>query len=93
MIKSAHFYMANLGADVVRCINAADEQDLTRYTASLDRAKHTLSFVADTSPHAYQEGQSMLTALDLAHSPVERNALREQITLFSQSLLPMIMRG
>lgn len=69
MKKDARFYFANLGADVARCVAAADVVDTRRYEESLDRAYRTLSFLrAAERPEAYEEGLLLLCGLERARS-------------------------
>lgn len=67
MNKDARFYFANLGADVARCIRAADEGNEKRYEESLDRARMTLSHLRSARrPEAYEEGLLLLRAFEYA---------------------------
>lgn len=65
MKLDARFYFANLGADVARCIAAAEIDDETRYQDSLDRAYHTLTYLRTANrPEAYEEGMLLLRGLE-----------------------------
>lgn len=67
MKMDARFYFANLGADVARCVAAAEGSDLARYEDSLDRAYQTLFYLRDTRrPEAYEEGLLLLRGLEHA---------------------------
>ena len=65
--NGARFYFANLGADVARCISAAQRGDMERYYDSLERAYTTLEYVRkEHRPEAYEEGLLMSRALEYA---------------------------
>lgn len=65
--KNARFYFANLGADVMRCVVAAQKEDEKRYGDSLTRAQKTLSYLRKAGrPEAYEEGLLLLRALSYA---------------------------
>lgn len=69
MNKDARFYFANLGADVARCIKAAQIGNEKRYDESLNRARMTLRRLRDTQrPEAYEEGLLLLRGLSLARA-------------------------
>ena len=79
MKKSAQFYFANLGADVVRCVVAAEAGDEGRYESSLERARRTLAHLHDTRRlEAYEEGVRMIQALEYARA-VEEAILRMEM--------------
>ena len=67
MKKDARFYFANLGADVARCVQAAQNTDTKRYDDALNRARRTLGFLREASrPEAYEEGLLLLRGLEYA---------------------------
>ena len=67
MKKDARFYFANLGADVARCVSAAQMNDETRYQDSLARSYRTLSYLRTAQrPEAYEEGMLLLRGLQEA---------------------------
>lgn len=67
--KNAQFYFANLGADVMRCVVAAQAGDEKKYEDSLTRAQKTLSFLRATGRlEAYEEGLLLLRALFYARA-------------------------
>ena len=69
MTRDATFYFANLGADVSRCVSAAQQGNETRYQDSLARAERTLAELQKTNrPEAYEEGLLMLRGLELARA-------------------------
>jgi len=79
------FYFANLGADVSRCVNAAQEGNEGRYQESLERAHRTLAYIRSANrPEAYEEALLMLRGLDLARSTPE------SLTSFQSSLASLI---
>lgn len=62
--KNARFYFANLGADMMRCVVAAQAGDEKKYEDSLVRAHKTLTHLRATGrPEAYEEGLLLLRAL------------------------------
>lgn len=84
MNKDARFYFANLGADVARCISAAEKGNMERYEDSLERAHATLEYLRSAHrPEAYEEGLLLLRALEYARAD---NALPE----FNESLNELI---
>lgn len=55
MKMDARFYFANLGADVARCVAAAQKGNEQRYKDSLDRGYRTLDFLRRAQrPEAYE---------------------------------------
>lgn len=69
------FYFANLGADVIRCANAARDNNENRYRDSLVRAHKTLKQLQNTdSRAAYEEGVLMIRGLELARATPEELA-------------------
>jgi len=77
---NAEFYFANLGADVARCITAAEENNIERYTSSLARAHKTLrSLRAAHRPEAYEEGLLLVRALEYARREGRLEAFRIQL--------------
>lgn len=67
--RDAVFYFANLGADVSRCVSAAQQRDEARYQDSLSRAYRTLDAFHQTNrPEAYEEGLLLLRGLALARA-------------------------
>ncbi len=67
MKKDAAFYFANLGADISRCITAAQQHDRESFKDSIDSAYRTLAYITDR-PEAYEEGLLMLRGLELARA-------------------------
>ena len=65
MTRATGFYFANLGADVERCLRAADDGDEKRYADSLSRAYRTLNYLR-SRPEAYEEGLLLLRGLAFA---------------------------
>ena len=65
MKRDAAFYFANLGADISRCVSAAQVNDNESYDDSIDAAYHTLAHITDR-PEAYEEGLLLLRALEYA---------------------------
>lgn len=92
MTRDAAFYFANLGADVSRCITAAQERNGTRYADSLSRAYRTLGELRKTArPEAYEEGLLMLRGLALARTSPEalisfQSSLNSLIATFATRL-------
>ena len=81
MNKSAQFYFANLGADVVRCATAAEAGDESRYQSSLKRAMRTLEHLrAAKRPEAYEEGVRMMQALEYARSSGDLNKFKRGVS-------------
>lgn len=67
MEHNAQFYFANLGADIARCISAAEQKKDERYASSLRRAYKTLRLLRTAGrPEAYEEGLLLLRALEYA---------------------------
>lgn len=67
--KSVNFYFANLGADVIRCIKAAKDNNNLRYESSLARAYQTLQYIRKTKHYtSYEEGLLLLRGLVLARA-------------------------
>jgi len=67
MKRDAHFYFANLGADIGRCAAAAIDNNAGRYKSSLTRAQKTLGYLRHAGrPQAYEEGLLLLRALEYA---------------------------
>lgn len=86
---TARFYFANLGADVMRCVLAAEHNDQSNYDSSLDRAHKTLAYIHDAGrPEAYEEGLLLLRALEYARASNElgsfRGNLNRLISSFTQ---------
>ncbi len=93
MKQDAIFYFANLGADVIRCVNAVRDNNENRYCDSLARAHHTLEQLQNTNSYAaYKEGVLMIRGLELARAtPKElasfRLALNSLMCTFSARLI------
>jgi len=78
--RSAQFYFANLCADVMRCIVAAEAGDGERYRSSLERARITLAGLHDTRRfEAYEEGLLLLRALEHAREGNTLGVFRRQV--------------
>ena len=89
MNKSAQFYFANLGADVVRCVVAAEAEDEGRYESSLERARRTLAHLHDTRRlEAYEEGVRMIQALEYARSCGDLHKFKQEV---SSVVAPFVM--
>jgi len=87
--KNAQFYFANLGADVMRCISAAQNKDDKKYDDSLARAGKTLSLLHKTGrSEAYEEGILMIRALEYAKN---RGTLNEFLLNINKTISPMVM--
>ncbi len=75
MKRAAVFYFVNLGADVMRCVNATKNNNEDRYRDSLARAHRTLEQLRNTGRHeAYEEGLLMIRGLELARATPEELA-------------------
>ncbi|OGG62169.1 hypothetical protein A3C21_04200 [Candidatus Kaiserbacteria bacterium RIFCSPHIGHO2_02_FULL_59_21] len=75
--KNARFYFANLGADVLRCIVAAEAGDRARYESSIGRAQKTLEALRTANrPEAYEEGLLLLRAVEYARADGTLEKLR-----------------
>lgn len=90
--KDAKFYFANLGADVARCIAAAQNDDDERYKTSLTRARSTLQHLRKLHAYtAYEEGLLLLRGLSFAKARGKlkqlSNMLNTMITQISGSML------
>ncbi|MEK7140021.1 MAG: hypothetical protein AAB805_01745 [Patescibacteria group bacterium] len=82
--RNAQFYFGNLGADVMRCVLAAQAGDEKKYDDSLARAQKTLAHLRTTQrPEAYEEGLLLLRALFYARND-------GMLDVFSQRLNNMI---
>jgi len=80
MKKDAKFYFANLCADALRCVAAAERDDEKRYISSLSRARRTLRFLRHSNrPEAYEEGQLLISGLKIAHAG-------DRLEIYSQQL-------
>ena len=78
MKRDAHFYVANLGADVARCINALEKNSNARYEQSLARARKTLRHMRHLDrPEAYEEGLLLVAGLRIAKSDGTVAALKK----------------
>ena len=88
---NAQFYFANLGADVARCISAAERGDEKRYQDSLERAYETLALVrAAHRPEAYEEGQLMLRGLEYARADNKLSEFSTNINALVASYAPRL---
>ena len=80
MERNARFYFANLCADVIRCIAAAEKADDVRYRASLERAWKTIDHIRSSHrPEAYEEALLLLRALELRRESGNMNVLRNYV--------------
>jgi len=78
------FYFANLGADVMRCIRAAKDNDIDRYNASVARAYGTLDYIHKAKNFLlYEEGLLLMRGLALAKAD-------DRLDIFSTRLNTMI---
>ena len=90
-MNNARFIFANLGADVVRCIKAAEKGDEVRYQDSLVRAHKTLAHLRMAKrPEAYEEGLLMLRGLEYARSDNELKSFQVNATAISAALSPLV---
>ena len=86
MTRDAKFYFANLGADVSRCLRAADDGNEDRYNDSLDRAYHTLDYLRNR-PEVHEEGLLLLRGLAFAKdSKNSRNSFRNSLNKYIATL-------
>ena len=77
---NAAFYFANLGADIARCIAAAEDNNEPRYASSRARARKTLHVLRDAHrPEAYEEGLLLMRALEYARADGRLEAFRIQL--------------
>lgn len=84
--RNAKFYFANLCADVMRCIIAAEALDAERYRSSLARARTTLSRIRDTRRYeAYEEGLLLIRALEHAREGNTLEVFRRQVNQLATS--------
>ena len=90
MTHDATFYFANLGADVMRCVRAAQEGNEERYRDSLARAKRTLAQVrAAGHSGAYEEGLLLLRGLALARAtPASLAVFQKELDSLIGTLAP-----
>lgn len=78
--RSAQFYFSNLGADIMRCISAAQARDRNRYAESYKRAENTLAQLRSAGrPEAYAEGKLALLGLDIACESDTLDRYKEQL--------------
>ena len=94
MIKrDAHFYFANLGADIGRCATAAIDDNADRYQSSLTRAQKTLGYLRRAGrPEAYEEGLLLLRALEYARIERRLDAFKDQLdTLLAPFALRLLV--
>jgi len=77
---TAQFYFANLGADVIRCVSAAKQENEDLYHESYQRAEHTLSFLKEAGDQsAYKEGMLMLNGLEVSRQSDSLDAYATQV--------------
>ncbi len=89
MNKDARFYFANLGADVARCIKAAQANNEERYENSLVRAQTTLAHLRHAHrPEAYEEGLLLLRGLEYARQENGLRAFEAQLTNLISAYAP-----
>jgi hypothetical protein len=91
MNRSARFYFANLGADIARCVVAAQADNAERYAQSLARARQTLALLRTAGrPEAYEEGLLSLRALELAREDGRLDSFQSMV---SAMVAPMVRLG
>ncbi len=88
-MNDAKFYFANLGADVTRCIKAAERGDEGRYEDSLERAHKTLAHLrASHRPEAYEEGLLLLSGLEYARKDGTLELFQSNVNALSATFSP-----
>ena len=91
MNKSAAFYIANLCADIARCVSADRENDEARYQSSLMRGYTTLSNVRVLKNwSAYEEGLLLLRGLELARENARTADFLKFVNKVAAQLLPLV---
>ena len=86
MTRTAAFYFANLGADIIRAARATDET----YEASIERVKRTLQLLRTCGrPEAYEEGLLMERALIYARESGTQDMLERTVNAL---ITPMMSR-
>lgn len=91
MTKDARFYFANLGADVVRCIKAAQTGDEKRYQESLGRARTTLKHIREAHrPEAYEEGLLLVRELTYARRAGTLERFDTHVNALMLSMIPPV---
>ncbi len=90
-MNDAKFYFANLGADVARCVKAAEADDETRYQDSLVRAQKTLALLREANrPEAYEEGLLLLSGLEYAREDGTLESFRSNVNDLTASFSPLV---
>ncbi len=87
MNHDARFYFANLGADVARCIGAAESNDEEDYSDSLSRAYDTLDWLQE-QPRAFEEGLLMIRGLEEARRANRLPIFRQQLNNLIAEFVP-----
>lgn len=88
--NKAAFYFANLGADILRCVAAAETSQIAEYALSLERARNTLSRIEkENRPEAYEEGLLLLRGLEYARAAGTLAAFRDHL---NQIITPLASR-
>jgi hypothetical protein len=83
--RSARFYFANLGADILRSSVAAS--DPVRYESSMLRVWRTLELLRDTGrPEAYEEGLLLTRALEYARESNELDSFKNKLNRIMETL-------
>ena len=89
-MNDAKFYFANLGADVARCIKAAEAGDEKRYEDSLERARKTLAHLRTANrPEAYEEGLLLLSGLEYARKDGTLASFQSNVNALSAAFSPL----
>jgi hypothetical protein len=89
-MNDAKFYFANLGADVARCIKAAETGNEKRYEDSLARARATLAHLRTTGRlEAYEEGLLMLRGLEYARTNNALKSFQSHTSVLSAQFSPL----
>ena len=88
-IGRGKFYFANLWADVMRCVRAAEAGDDKRYDDSLARAQKTLAYLrAAGRPEAYEEGLLLLSGLFYARTDQKLAAFAKNLNKMVSVIIP-----
>lgn len=90
MKRDAAFYFANLGADISRCISAAQHNDSESYDDSIDAAYRTLGYITDR-PEAYEEGLLLLRGLEYARRDQSLPTFNENLNALMEEYSPLVL--
>ncbi|MEK7155708.1 MAG: hypothetical protein AAB734_02415 [Patescibacteria group bacterium] len=89
MKRDAAFYFANLGADISRCISAAQHNDSESYDDSIDAAYRTLAYITNR-PEAYEEGLLLLRGLEYAREENRLSEFNDQLNELITEYSPLV---